>query len=52
MEQLQPDLLVDTTSEDLDDLRKELKLYADRLRTPILPTWVNPCLILNKLGKL
>ncbi len=52
MEQLQPDLLVDMTSEDLNGLRKELKLYADRLGALILPTWSNPFEILAKLGDL
>jgi hypothetical protein len=52
MKQLQPDPLVDMTSEDLHDLRKELKLYADRLGTLILPTWSNPFEILTELGEL
>jgi hypothetical protein len=34
MEQLQPDPLVGMTNEDLNDLRKELKLYEDRLGAP------------------
>ncbi len=52
MEQLQPDPLVDMTSKDLDELHKELTLYVDRLGTLVLPTWANPCLILEKLGEL
>jgi hypothetical protein len=52
MEQLQPDPLVDMTNEDLDDLREELKLYAGRLGTLVLPTWSNAFEILNKLYEL
>ncbi len=52
MEQLQLDPFVDMTNEDLDDLGKELKLYADRLGTLILPTWLNAFEILDRLGGL
>jgi hypothetical protein len=52
VEQLQPDLLVDMTSENLNDLHKGLRLYADSLGALILPTWSNPCVILAKLGEL
>jgi hypothetical protein len=52
MEELQPDPLVDMTNEDLNDLRKELKLYVDRLDTLILPTLSNAFEILDKLGEL
>ena len=52
MEQLQPDPLVDMTSEDLNDLRKELKLYADRLDNLILPKWSNAFEISDKLYEL
>jgi hypothetical protein len=40
------------TNEDLDDLREELNLYADRLGTLILPTWSNAFEILDELGEL
>jgi hypothetical protein len=52
MEQLQPDPLVDMTSEELNDLRKGLRYYADKLGNLIPPTWSNPCLLLDKLGEL
>jgi hypothetical protein len=52
MEQLQPDPLVDLTSKDLNDQRKGLRFYADSIGALILPTWSNPCLILEKLGEL
>jgi hypothetical protein len=52
MEQLQPDLLVDMTSEELNKLHKELRYYADKLDNLICPTWVNPCLLLIKIGEL
>jgi hypothetical protein len=52
MEQLQPDPLVDMTSEDLNNLHKEIRLYVDRLGTLIFPTWSNPFEILAKLGGL
>jgi hypothetical protein len=48
----QPDLLVDKKSEELDDLHKGLRYYADKLDNLISPTWSNPCLILDKLGEL
>ncbi len=53
MEQIQPDPLVDMTSDDLsNDLCKKLRLYADSLGTLILPTSSKPNLILTKLGEL
>jgi hypothetical protein len=52
MEQLQPDPLVDKTSEELNKLHKGLRYYADKLDNLFCPTWANPCLILNKLGEL
>jgi hypothetical protein len=52
MEQLQPDWLVVMASEELDELPKELRYYADKLDNLICPTWVNPYLILNKLDEL
>jgi hypothetical protein len=52
MEQLQPDPLVDMTSEDLNDLCEGLRFYVDSIGALILPTWSNPCLILTKLGEL
>jgi hypothetical protein len=52
MEQLQPDPLVDMTSEGLDKLCKELRYYADQLDNLIHPTWANPCLLLIKMGEL
>ncbi len=52
MEQLQPDLLVDMISEDLNDLCKGLRFFVYKLGTLILPTWKNPCLVLVKLGEL
>jgi hypothetical protein len=54
MEQLQPEPLVDMTSEELNELHKGLRLryYADKLDNLIRPTWANPCLLLNKMGEL
>jgi hypothetical protein len=51
MEQLLPYPLVDKTSEELNELRKELRYYVDELDNLFCPTWANPCLILDKLGE-
>jgi hypothetical protein len=40
------------TSEELSDPRKWLRYYADKLDNLICPAWVNPCLLLDKLGEL
>jgi hypothetical protein len=52
MEQLQPELLVDMTSEELNKLCKGLRYYVDKLDNLIRPTWANPCLLLDKISEL
>jgi hypothetical protein len=52
MVHLQPELLVDMTSEELNELHKGLRYYADKLDNLICPTWANPCLLLDKMGGL
>ncbi len=52
MGQLQPDPLVEMTSEDLNNLCKGSRFYADSIGPLILLTWSNPFLILAKLGEL
>ncbi len=52
MEQLQPDLLVDMTSVELNDLCKGLRYYADKFDNLLRPTWANHLLVLAKLGEL
>ncbi len=52
MEQLQPEPLVDRTSEELNELLEGLRCKVDKLDNLICPTWVNPCLLLDKMGEL
>ncbi len=52
MEQLQPEPLVDMTSEDLNGLHKGLRCVVDKLDNLIRPTWANPCLLLNRMSDL
>jgi hypothetical protein len=52
MEQLQPEPLVDMTSEEPNELREGLRYYVDKLDNLICLTWANPCLLLHKMGEL
>jgi hypothetical protein len=52
IEQLQPDPLVDMTSDELNKLCKESRYYADKIDNLICPTCANPCLILIEMGEL
>jgi hypothetical protein len=52
MEQLQRELLVDMTSDKLNELCKGLRYYVNKLDNLFHPAWANPCLLLDKIGKL
>jgi hypothetical protein len=52
MEQLQPNILVEMTDEELKELHNELTIIANRLEVLILPKWSNAFEISNKFHEL
>ncbi len=52
MAQLQPEWLVDMTSDKLNKLHEELRYYADQLDNLVRPRWANSCLLLIKVDEL
>jgi hypothetical protein len=50
MEQLQPEQLVNMTSDELNKLHKELRYYVDQLDNRVRLTWAHLCLLRIKMG--